>query len=78
MGIKNYTTPLSGSCEIHDPNAGDGDLNLPAAENFRALPPLVSIVQMMERSRQLRRCFPSGLASNEERWRSKTKEAFHL
>jgi hypothetical protein len=36
------------------------------------------MVAMIERSRQLRRWFPSGLRRAEERWQAKTAVEFHL
>jgi hypothetical protein len=47
-------------------------------EGFDSLPPRVSLAEMIERSRQLRCWFPSGLRRAEERWQAKTDVAFHL
>jgi hypothetical protein len=38
----------------------------------------VTLAQMIERSRQLRRWFPRGLRTPAERWQAKTSEEFHL
>jgi hypothetical protein len=42
------------------------------------LPPLCSIEQMMQRSRELRRWFPAGLPTEEERWLAKSNVEFCL
>lgn len=54
------------------------DLHLPEDRKFVSQPPLISIAQMMERSRQLRAWCPGGIRSPEERWQAKTTEEFHL
>jgi hypothetical protein len=78
MATEKYTTPSSASYEIHDGTSSRLDLTLPDAEGFRSLPPRVSLARMIQRSRQLRRWFPSGLRSAEERWHAKTAVEFHL
>lgn len=78
MAPEKYTTPSSASCEIHDATSLSLELNLPDGEGFRSLPPRVSLAQMIQRSRQLRRWFPSGLRSADERWQAKTATEFHL
>jgi hypothetical protein len=78
MAPEKYTTRSSGFCEIHDAASAGLELDLPSGEFFGSLPPLVSIVEMIERSRQLRRWFPKGLRSGEERWQAKTAAEFHL
>ena len=54
------------------------DFDLPEGEGIAALPPLVSLEQMIKRSRQLREWFPIGIPTPEERWRAKTDVEFHL
>jgi len=54
------------------------DLNLPDAEGFRSLPPLVSLAKLIERNRQFRECFPAGVRSADERWRARVTEEFRL
>ena len=78
MATEKYTTPSSASCETPDAASPSLELTLPDAEGFRSLPPRVSLAQMIERSRQLRRWFPSGLRSPDDRWRAKTAAEFHL
>ena len=78
MATEKYTKLSSASCEIHDGTSSGLDLTLPDAEGFRSLPPRVSLARMIQRSRQLRRWFPSGLRSAEERWQAKTAVEFHL
>ena len=78
MATDKYTTLSSASSEIHDATSPSQDLILPDAEGFRSLPPRVSLAQMIERSRQLRQWFPSGLRSADERWQAKTAAEFHL
>ncbi len=78
MATEKYTTLSSASCEIHDAASPSLDLTLPDAESFRPVPPRVSLSQMIQCSRQLRRWFPSGLRSAEERWQAKTAAEFFL
>jgi hypothetical protein len=54
------------------------DLDLPDAESFRPMPPRIPLMQMIQRNRQLRRWFPSGLKSAAERWQAKTVAEFRL
>ncbi|HRZ92413.1 MAG TPA: hypothetical protein P5022_05865 [Candidatus Paceibacterota bacterium] len=42
------------------------------------MPPLISLAKMVERSRQLRQWFPSGLPTAAERLQAKTAEEFRL
>ena len=78
MAAENYTKPSSDSCEIHDDTSPGLELDLPNGEGFRSLPPQVSMMAMIERSRQLRRWCPSGLRRAEERGQAKTAVEFHL
>jgi hypothetical protein len=78
MATEKYTTLSSASCEIHDTASPSLELSLPDSEGFRSVPPRVSLAQMIQRSRQLRRWFPSGLRSADERWQAKTVAEFHL
>jgi len=78
MATEKYTTPSSDSCEIREAGAPSLDLTFPDGEPFRSLPPRVSLAQVIERSRPLRRWFPHGLRTAEERWRAKTDVEFHL
>ncbi len=78
MAPKKYTTRSSGSCEIHEAAATQSSLDLPEGESFRPLPPRATLVQMIERSRQLRQWFPHGLRSPAERWQAKTNAEFRL
>jgi hypothetical protein len=69
------------SSDSHESNEGPQsslDLKLPPGEKFRSLPPLVSIEEMMRRSRQLREWFPAGLPTEQERWRAKSEVEFKL
>ena len=58
--------------------AGSGDLILPEGDKFRALPPQVSIKEMMRRSPQIREWFPESVPTAEERWRAKRHAEFRL
>jgi hypothetical protein len=78
MAAEKSTTHSSASCEIHDATSSGLELDLPNGEGFGSLPPRVSIAEMIERSRQLRRWFPAGLRRAEERWQAKTAVEFHL
>jgi len=51
---------------------------LPEDPGFAALPPRVTLVEMIARSRQLRAWFPMGLRTPEERWQAKTTQEFRL
>jgi hypothetical protein len=70
--------PSSASCEIRDAVLPSLELNLPDGEEFRSLPSRVPLAQLIERNRHLRRWFPSGLRSAEERWQAKTTAPFRL
>jgi len=70
--------PVSGSCALRDAAPPNVDLNLPDAEGFRSLPPLVSLAKLIERNRQFRECFPAGVRSADERWRARVTEEFRL
>ena len=74
----NYTTPPSASCEIHNASSLSLELNLPDGEAFRSLPPRVSLAELMQRNRELRQWFPSGLRRAEERWAAKSDVEFRL
>lgn len=54
------------------------DLVFPEGGFVATLPPLISIEDMIERSRQLREWFPAGIRSAEERWKAKTDVPFVL
>jgi hypothetical protein len=56
----------------------DLDLDLPAEPGLRSLPPVLTFEQMIERIRQLRRWFPKGIPTAEERWQRKSHEPFRL
>ena len=55
-----------------------GDLEFPAEPGFRSLPPLVSMKVMIERIDEMRRSFPKGIPSEEERLAAKVSEEFVL
>jgi hypothetical protein len=78
MATAKSTTPSSDSCAIRDAAVAQGPLDFPEQEAFRSLPPPVSLAQMIERSRQLRRWFPNGLRTAAERWQAKTTVVFRL
>ena len=78
MAAENSTTPSSDSFEIRDASLPCLDLNFPDGEELRSFPPRVSLAEMIERNRQLRRWFPAGLRRAEERWQAKTAVEFHL
>lgn len=54
------------------------DLNLPEGEGFRSMPPRLSMAEFVRRNQELRRWFPNGLKTPEERWKAKTEVEFHL
>jgi hypothetical protein len=78
MAAERYTIRSSASSEIHDATSPGLELELPNGEGFDSLPPRVSLAEMIERSRQLRCWFPTGLRRAEERWQAKTDVEFHL
>jgi hypothetical protein len=78
MEPPNSTTRSSASCEIREVIAPNLELNLPEGDGFRSLPPRLSLAQWMERNQQLRRWFPAGLPSEEERWERKRAAEFRL
>ena len=78
MATEKYTIHSSDSCNIRDAVLQSLDLILPDAENFRSLPPRISLSQMIQQSRQLRQWFPFGLRSAEDRWQAKTAAEFLL
>jgi hypothetical protein len=63
---------------MHDAPAPSLELDLPEGEGFRSLPPRITLAQMIQRNRQLRQWFPSGLRTATERWQAKTAAEFHL
>ncbi len=65
----------SATPERHEPSL---DLVFPVGGFVATLPPLISIEEMIERSRQLRDWFPAGIRSDEERWKAKTDVPFVL
>lgn len=71
-------TPSSESSGIREALRPSLELNLPVDEGFAPLPPLVSLPEMIQRSRQLRHWFPEGIATPEERWRAKSELPFVL
>lgn len=71
-------TLSSVSGEIRDATSPEPALNLPDGEGFRPLPPQIPMVEMIQRSRQLRRWFPAGLRRPEERWQAKTTVEFQI
>lgn len=80
MEPENSTTPSSDSCELHETGTPglDLSLNLPEGDGFRSLPPQVSLEELIRRNRQLRRWFPAGLPTEEERWQTKRAAEFRL
>ena len=73
-----FTTPSSASSVIRDAALPSLDLNLPDGEGFDPLPPRVTLAEMAARSQQLRRWFPQGVRTPEERWQARAVEAFKL
>jgi hypothetical protein len=65
------------SCESSDTERA-GDLELPVEPDFRPLPPLISIETMIQRSAELRKMFPDGIPTEEERLAAKVSEEFVL
>jgi hypothetical protein len=63
---------------MHDRPAPSLDLDLPEAEGFRSFPPPVSLAQLIRRNRELRRWFPHGIPTAQERWEAKTADEFRL
>jgi hypothetical protein len=53
-------------------------LEFPVEPEFRSLPPLVSMKVMIERIDEMRRSFPKGVPSEEERLAAKVSEEFVL
>lgn len=79
MEPEKSTKLFSDCCEIHDAEVvPNPHLVLPEGETFRSLPPCVPLAQVIRRGRELRRWFPHGLRSAEERWQAKSTEEFHL
>ncbi|MHC1766305.1 MAG: hypothetical protein AB9869_18730 [Verrucomicrobiia bacterium] len=72
------TTPSSRSCETGDSSVPSLDLDLPETGGFRFKPPLVSLARMIQLNRKLRRMFPGGLRTPQERWQAKGGEEFRL
>ncbi len=54
------------------------DLALPDADSFHSLPPEIPLDQLVRRSHELRRWFPDGVRTAEERWQAKTLDEFRL
>jgi hypothetical protein len=54
------------------------DFELPVDPDFRSLPPLVSMEVMIQRNAELRKMFPKGIPTEEERLASKVSEEFVL
>lgn len=71
-------TPSSDSCVIRDAPRPNPELNFPEGQRFRALPPRLSLAELIRRNRQLRLWFPASLPRPEERWRAKTTMEFRL
>ena len=71
-------TPSSEFFAIRDAAWPSLELEFPEGAGIRALPPLVSLERYIRLNRQLRRWFPAGLRSPEERWQAKTREEFRL
>lgn len=78
MATETSTRPSFASGETPDSVSADDGLPLPDSDGFRSLPPQLSLVEMMRRTRQLREWFPAGLRSPEERWKAKTNVEFRL
>jgi hypothetical protein len=76
--LRHASSISSALCAIHDGTSPDSDLTLPDAEGFRSLPPGVSLARMIQRSRQLRQWFRSGLRSANERWLARAAVEFDL
>jgi hypothetical protein len=53
-------------------------LEFPVEPDFRPLPPLISIEAMIRRSAELRKMFPDGIPTEEERLAAKVSEEFVL
>jgi hypothetical protein len=78
MGPENSTIHSCASSELRDASPPSLELNLPEGDGFRSLPPLLSLVELIRRSQQLRQWFPSGLPTEEERWQAKGGTVFRL
>ena len=78
MAPAKSTKPTSGSCELRDAPLPSLDLNLPDAERFHSMPPVISLAKMIERNRQFRQWFPAGLPSAAKRWQARVIEEFRL
>lgn len=79
MVTKNFMTPSAASFDTTDPTIRNGEtLTLPVDRGFQSLPPLVSMAVMIERSSDLRRWFPQGLPTEEERLKTKCDVEFVL
>ena len=74
----NYTTRSFASSVIRDVPRPDLDFELPEAEGFTSVAPLVSLERMISGSRQMREWFPAGIPTAEERWRAKSDVEFCL
>jgi len=78
MGAEKYTTRSSDYCGTDDKALPSLDLNLPDGDAFRSLPSRITMAEFVRRNQELRRRFPGGLKTPEERWREKTEIEFHL
>lgn len=79
MPTEKYTKPSNESFAIRETVRSDGpELHLPEDPGLAPLPPRVSLVQMMARSRQMRAWFPKGIPTPEERWQAKSTDQFKL
>ncbi len=78
MAPERFTKPSSASCEIHEAALQGADLDLPTGGMDSSLPPRLTMQALMQRNRQLRQWFPSGLPTPEERWQAKCTAEFCL
>ena len=78
MEPEHSTTRSSAACELRETGATDVALNLPEGEGFHSLPPQLSLAELIQRNQQLRRWFPAGLPTEEERWQRKGPAEFRL
>ena len=69
------TKHSSGSYGIESPIA---DLELPVEPDFRPLPSLISMDVMIERNAEVRKMFPNGIPTEQERLAGKVSEEFVL
>ena len=78
MAPEKSTKPSSESSAHPESARRLPELELPDETTFRSLPPLISMAEFIKRNRELRKLFPKGLPTHEERWAAKRGDIFEL